>query len=194
MGATASAALLFAPRAGRVLQLRLGRVLPRLGGARDTAVRRDAVVRLGLADRPLAAFGPRALVPLVGLGGLAGWACLSSLVARPGRATIASIATCSTCSPSRCSPRSARTRGALAWALRASPSRWPASRPWRCSRASRRTCSHTRSIPRPTGARLSADLLERARRVLRDRGRAVPAPRRRRRAARGPRAGRRRCR
>ena len=56
------------------------------------------VVRLAIAERPLAAFGPAALVPLVGLAGLAAWALLSSsgrtpLAARPSVST----AICSTC-------------------------------------------------------------------------------------------------
>ena len=48
------------------------------------------LVRLGLADRPLAAIGPAALVPLLGLAGLAGWTLLSQHWSHaPGRATIA---------------------------------------------------------------------------------------------------------
>jgi O-antigen ligase len=47
------------------------------------------VVRLGLSQRPLASFGPAALVPAVGLAGLAGWALLSQFWSHaPGRATI----------------------------------------------------------------------------------------------------------
>ncbi len=48
------------------------------------------VVRLGLAEQPLSAFGWRALVPLVGLVGLTAWALLSQIWSHaPGRATVA---------------------------------------------------------------------------------------------------------
>lgn len=47
------------------------------------------VIRLALADQPLVALGPAALVSLVGLAGLAGWALLSQLWSgAPGRSTV----------------------------------------------------------------------------------------------------------
>jgi O-antigen ligase/polysaccharide polymerase Wzy-like membrane protein len=56
----------------------------------DIVVALMLLVRLALAEHPLAAFGRRALVPLVGFVGLAGWALASQLWSHaPGRATIA---------------------------------------------------------------------------------------------------------
>ena len=47
------------------------------------------VIRLGLAERPLASIGRAALIPLVGLVGLAAWALLSQIWSHaPGRADI----------------------------------------------------------------------------------------------------------
>ena len=47
------------------------------------------VIRLGLADHPLAFFGPATLIPLIGLTGLTGWALLSQIWSHaPGRADV----------------------------------------------------------------------------------------------------------
>ena len=91
MGATASAALLCAPALLVVFfSFDSGGFFPDSVALGDIALAVMLVIRLGLAERPLAAFGPRALVPLLGLGGLAAWALLSQFWSHaPGRATIA---------------------------------------------------------------------------------------------------------
>ncbi len=88
---TASFALLFAPALLVVFfSFSSGGFFPDSVALADIAVAAVLVTRLGLAKRPLAAFGRAALVPLVGLAGLAAWALLSQFWSHaPGRATVA---------------------------------------------------------------------------------------------------------
>ncbi|HEY1776986.1 MAG TPA: O-antigen ligase family protein [Solirubrobacteraceae bacterium] len=91
MTRTATGALLCAP-ALLVLffSFESGGFFPDSVALGDIAVAIVLVIRMSLARRPLAAFTPRALVPLFGLAGLAGWALLSGTWSHaPGRATIA---------------------------------------------------------------------------------------------------------
>jgi O-antigen ligase len=87
----ATFALLFAPALLVVFfSFTSGGFFPDSVALADIAVAAVLVIRLGLAERPLAAFGRAALVPLVGLGGLALWALLSQFWSHaPGRATVA---------------------------------------------------------------------------------------------------------
>jgi O-antigen ligase len=91
MGATANGALLCAPALLVVFfSFDSGGFFPDSVALGDIALAAMLVIRLGLAERPLAAFGRRALVPLIGLAGFAGWALLSQFWSHaPGRATIA---------------------------------------------------------------------------------------------------------
>jgi hypothetical protein len=89
--ATANGALLCAPALLVVyFSFDSGGFFPDSVALGDIVVALLLVVRLGLAERPLAALGRRALVPLVGFAGLAGWALLSQVWSHaPGRATVA---------------------------------------------------------------------------------------------------------
>ena len=91
IGRTATGALLCAPALLIVFfSFDSGGFFPDSVALGDIALAVMLVIRLGLSQRPLAAFGPRALVPLVGFAGLAGWALLSQVWSHaPGRATIA---------------------------------------------------------------------------------------------------------
>jgi O-antigen ligase len=91
IAATANGALLCAPALLVVFfSFDSGGFFPDSVALGDIALAALLVIRLGLAERPLAAFGRRALVPLFGLAGLAGWALLSQFWSHaPGRATIA---------------------------------------------------------------------------------------------------------
>ena len=84
-------ALLFAPALLIVFfSFSSGGFFPDSVALADIAIAAVLVARLGLATRPLAAFGRAALVPLVGLAGLAAWALLSQFWSHaPGRATVA---------------------------------------------------------------------------------------------------------
>ena len=90
LGRTATAALLCAPALLVVFfSFSSGGFFPDSVALGALAVGVLLVIRLGLGDRPLAAIGPQALVPLAGLAGLAGWALLSQFWSHaPGRATI----------------------------------------------------------------------------------------------------------
>ncbi|MGD1051113.1 MAG: O-antigen ligase family protein [Solirubrobacteraceae bacterium] len=87
---TATAALLTVPAALVVFfSFSSGGFFPDSVALGTLAVGVLLVVRLAVADRPLASFGPAVLVPLAGLAGLAGWALLSQFWSHaPGRATI----------------------------------------------------------------------------------------------------------
>ena len=91
ISATANGALLCAPALLVVFfSFDSGGFFPDSVALGDIVLAALLVIRLGLAERPLAAFGRRALVPLFGLAGLAGWALLSQVWSHaPGRATIA---------------------------------------------------------------------------------------------------------
>ena len=90
MGRTATAALLCAPALLVIFfSFSSGGFFPDSVALGALMVAVVLVVRLAIADRPLAAFGPAALVPLVGLAGLCGWALLSQFWSHaPGRATV----------------------------------------------------------------------------------------------------------
>jgi tetratricopeptide (TPR) repeat protein len=91
IGATASGALLCAPALLIVFfSFDSGGFFPDSVALGDIALAVMLVIRLALAERPLGAFGRRALVPLIGFAGLAVWALLSQFWSHaPGRATIA---------------------------------------------------------------------------------------------------------
>jgi hypothetical protein len=91
MRRTATAALLCAPAFLVVFfSFDSGGFFPDSVALGDIVVALMLLVRLALAERPLAAFGRAALVPLAGFAGLAAWALASQLWSHaPGRATIA---------------------------------------------------------------------------------------------------------
>jgi hypothetical protein len=90
IGRTATAALLTVPAILVVFfSFSSGGFFPDSVALGALAVGVLLVLRLAVADRPLAAFGPTALVPLLGLAGLACWGLLSQFWSHaPGRATI----------------------------------------------------------------------------------------------------------
>lgn len=78
------------------------------------------VIRLGVGERPLAAIGPAALVPIAGLVGLCGWALLSQLWSHaPGRASVGFDRDLLYLVTFALFASVGRTRGRLTWALRA---------------------------------------------------------------------------
>jgi hypothetical protein len=121
IGRIATAALLCAPALLIVFfSFSAGGFFPDTVALGTLAVAVVFVVRLGLAERPLSAIGPAALVPLAGLGGLAAWALLSQVWSHaPGRADVSFDRDLLYLLTFALYASLGRTRARLAWALRA---------------------------------------------------------------------------